>query len=170
MSLFAGKSTTAEILTCLLQERGRQVTLLDGHVLRTHLSQGLGLSKEDRETNIRRIGFVASEIARHGGVAICAAVSPYRAGREEVRALIGNAHFVEVFVDTPLEVCERRDAKGIYAQARRGAIHGVTRIDDPYEPPQAPEILLDTVDHSAAENARIILRDLIGRGFLRPPA
>jgi sulfate adenylyltransferase len=164
----AGKSTTAEILTCLLQERGRQVTLLDGDVVRTHLSQGVGFSKADRETNIRRIGFVASEITRHGGVAICAAISPYRAGREEVRSLIGNAHFVEVFVDTPLEVCEERDAKGIYAQARRGAIRGVTVIDDPYEPPQAPEIMLETVDHSAEENAHFILRDLIERGFLRP--
>jgi sulfate adenylyltransferase len=104
----AGKSTTAEVLTVLLLEHGRQVTLLDGDVVRTHLSKGLGFSKEDRDTNIRRIGFVAAEIVQHGGVAICAAVSPYRATRNDVRNLIGAEHFVEVFVDTPLEVCETR--------------------------------------------------------------
>src|SRR5215211_6906121 len=116
----AGKSTTAEVLTVLLLEHGRQVTLLDGDVVRTHLSKGLGFSKADRDTNIRRIGFVAAEIVQHGGVAICAAVSPYRATRNDVRNLIGAEHFVEVFVDTPLEVCETRDTKGMYAKARRG--------------------------------------------------
>src|SRR5205085_777771 len=105
----AGKSTTAEILTALLLERGRRVTLLDGDVVRTHLSKGLGFSKADRDTNIRRIGFVASEIVRHGGVVVCAAVSPYRATRNDVRNMIGAAQFIEVFVDTPLEVCEQRD-------------------------------------------------------------
>jgi sulfate adenylyltransferase len=108
----AGKSTTAERLTALVREHGRSVTLLDGGVVRTHLSKGLGFSNEDRDTNIRRIGFVASEIVRHGGVVVCAAVSPYRATRNEVRAAIGGGHFVEVFVDTPLEVCEGRDVKG----------------------------------------------------------
>ena len=119
--------------------------MLDGDVVRTHLSKGLGFSKEDRDTNIRRIGFVAAEIVRHGGVAVCAAVSPYRATRDEVRHMVGADHFVEVFVDTPLEVCERRDSKGMYAKARRGEIKGFTGIDDPYEAPEHPEITLDTV-------------------------
>jgi sulfate adenylyltransferase len=163
----AGKSTTAEILTVLLLEHGRQVTLLDGDVLRTHLSQGLGFSRADRDTNIRRIGFVAAEIARHGGVAVCAAVSPYRAARNEVRAMVGVERFIEVFVDTPLEVCEQRDAKGMYAQARRGEITGFTGIDDPYEAPLAAEITLDTVARSAEENARLILDAVRRRGFVR---
>jgi sulfate adenylyltransferase len=163
----AGKSTTAEVLTMLLLEHGRQVTLLDGDVVRTHLSKGLGFSKEDRDTNIRRIGFVAAEIVRHGGVVISAAVSPYRATRNDVRNMVGNSHFVEVFVDTPLDVCEQRDVKGMYAKARRGEIKGFTGIDDPYEPPQSPEITLDTVTQTPEENARLILDILIQRGFVR---
>ncbi len=163
----AGKSTTAEVLTVLLQEHGRHVTLLDGDVVRTHLSKGLGFSKEDRDTNIRRIGFVAAEIVRHGGTAICAAVSPYRATRNDVRNMVGQGHYVEVFVDTPLEVCEQRDVKGLYAKARRGEITGFTGIDDPYEPPQNPEIVLDTVNHTPEENAHLILDYLIEQGFIR---
>jgi sulfate adenylyltransferase len=166
----AGKSTTAESLTVLLLEHGRQATLLDGDVVRTHLSKGLGFSKEDRDTNIRRIGFVAAEIVRHGGVAICAAVSPYLATRREVRDMVGSDHFVEVFVDTPLEVCEQRDAKGMYAKARRGEITGFTGIDDPYEPPIAPEITLDTVAQTPEANAQRILAYLIQRGFVRADA
>ena len=163
----AGKSTTAEMLTILLLERGRQATVLDGDVVRTQLSKGLGFSKEDRDTNIRRIGFVAAEIVRHGGVAICAAVSPYLATRHEVRDMVGPDHFLEVFVDTPLEVCEQRDAKGMYAKARRGEITGFTGIDDPYEPPTAPEITLDTVAQTPEANAQRILAYLIQRGFVR---
>jgi sulfate adenylyltransferase len=163
----AGKSTTAEILTALLLEKGRSVTLLDGDVVRMQLSHGLGFSKEDRDANIRRIGFVASEIVRHGGVAICAAVSPYRATREEVRNLVGGEHFVEVFVDTPLAVCERRDTKGMYAKARRGEIANFTGIDDPYEPPLHAEITLMTETHTPEENAALLLRDLISSGFVR---
>ena len=163
----AGKSTTAEILTELLLEHGRQVTVLDGDVVRTHLSKGLGFSKEDRDTNIRRIGFVASEIVGHGGVAICAAVSPYRATRNDVRNMVGNDRFVEVWVNTPLEVCEQRDTKGIYAQARRGEIKNFTGVDDPYEIPLRPEITLDTVSQSAEENARRILDSLVKQGFVR---
>lgn len=163
----SGKSTTAELLTVLLMEHGRQVTLLDGDVVRTHLSKGLGFSKQDRDTNIRRIGFVAAEIVRHGGVAVCAAVSPYRVTREDVRSMVGHGHFVEVFVDTPLEICEQRDAKGMYAKARRGEIKGFTGIDDPYEPPQSPEITLNTVAHTAEENARRILEFLECSGFVR---
>jgi sulfate adenylyltransferase len=163
----AGKSTTAEVLTVLLLERGRQATVLDGDVVRTHLSKGLGFSKEDRDTNIRRIGFVAAEIVRHGGLAICAAVSPYLVTRQEVRDMVGQDHFVEVFVDTPLEVCEQRDAKGMYAKARRGEITGFTGIDDPYEPPTHPDITLDTVAQTPEENAYRILAYLIQRGFVR---
>jgi sulfate adenylyltransferase len=165
----AGKSTTADVLTVLLLEHGRQVTVLDGDALRTHLSQGLGFSKEGRDTNVRRIGFVAAEIVRHGGVVICAAVSPYRATRNDVRQMVGAEHFLEVFVDTPLEVCEGRDAKGLYAKARRGEIKDFTGIDDPYEPPLHPEITLDTVTHTPEENAGLILHELICRGFIRAP-
>jgi len=163
----AGKSTTAELLALLLLEHGRRTTLLDGDVVRTHLSKGLGFSKEDRDTNIRRIGFVASEIVHHGGVAICAAISPYRATREEVRRMVGADHFIEVFVDTPLDVCEQRDSKGMYARARRGEITGFTGIDDAYEPPIAPEIRLETLTTSAEDNARCIIEHLRERGFVR---
>jgi sulfate adenylyltransferase len=163
----AGKSTTAEILVALLLEHGRQSTLLDGDVVRTHLSKGLGFSKEDRDANILRIGFVASEVVRHGGVAVCAAVSPYRAARDSVREMAGTDRFIEVFVDTPLDVCESRDVKGMYAQARRGIIKGFTGIDDPYEAPEAPEIVLDTVGVSGEENARRIVAMLRERGFVR---
>ena len=163
----AGKSTTAEVLVSLLSEHGRQVTILDGDVVRTHLSKGLGFSKEDRDTNIRRIGYVASEIVRHSGTVICAAVSPYRATRNEVRSMVGNGHFVEVFVDTPLVVCESRDTKGMYQKARRGEIKGFTGIDDPYEAPENPEITLDTVAQSPEENARTIIDHLREQGFLR---
>jgi len=163
----AGKSTTADIVVSLLLEHGRQVTVLDGDVVRTHLSKGLGFSKEDRDTNILRIGFVAAEIVRHGGAVVCAAVSPYRSTRDSVRATVGADRFLEVFVDTPLEVCEARDAKGMYAQARRGQIRGFTGIDDPYEAPLAPELTLDTVKKTADENARAIVDVLRERGFVR---
>jgi sulfate adenylyltransferase len=163
----SGKSTTAEILTELLLENGRQSTVLDGDVVRTHLSKGLGFSKEDRDANILRIGFVAGEIVRHGGVAICAAVSPYRATREAVRKMMPEGQFIEVFVDTPLEVCEQRDSKGMYAKARRGEIKGFTGIDDPYEPPVGPEITIDTISASAEENARSIVAALVNDGFLQ---
>jgi sulfate adenylyltransferase len=164
----SGKSTTAEVLTTLLLEHGRQATVLDGDVVRTHLSQGLGFSMEDRNTNILRIGFVAGEIARHGGTVICAAVSPYRAARNECRKMVGEDHFIEVFVDTPLDVCEERDIKGLYARARRGEIKGFTGIDDPYEPPHNPEITLDTVKFTPEQNARLIVKYLAERGFVKP--
>jgi sulfate adenylyltransferase len=166
----AGKTTTAEILELLLLEAGRTSTLLDGDVVRTHLSKGLGFSKEDRDTNIRRIGWVAAEIVSHGGAVICAAVSPYRAVRDEVRAMVGGDRFVEIFVDTPLEECERRDIKGMYAKARRGEIKGFTGIDDPYEPPLNPEITLDTVNFTPEENARRIYDWLAQQGFVQTDA
>lgn len=163
----AGKSTTAEILTSLLLERGRQVTVLDGDVVRTHLSKGLGFSREDRDINILRIGFVASEIAHHGGTVICAAISPYRVTRNEARKMVGE-NFIEIFVDTPIEVCEQRDVKGMYARARRGQITGFTGVDDPYEVPVNPEMTLDTVSYQPLENARKIVAYLEERGFLLP--
>lgn len=163
----AGKSTTAEVLAVKLLEYGRQATLLDGDIVRTHLSKGLTFNKEDRDTNIRRIGFVASEIVRHGGIVIAAAVSPYRATRNEVRSMVGEERFFEVFVDTPLEVCEQRDTKGMYAKARRGEIRDFTGIDDPYEKPLNAEITLDAVGCPPEENARLVLERLIAHGFVR---
>ena len=162
----AGKSTIAEILTVLMNEQGRSVTLLDGDVVRTHLSKGLGFSKEDRDANILRIGFVAAEVVRHGGVAICAAVSPYRATRNEVRRMFEPNRFVEVFVDTPMSVCEQRDVKGIYQKARRGKIKGFTGVDDPYEPPENAEIVLDTVKREAEENAGRVMNHLVSLGVI----
>lgn len=166
----AGKSTTADVLTALLLERGRQATVLDGDVVRTMLSKGLGFSREDRDLNIRRIGYVASEVVRHGGLVITAAVSPYRSTRDEVRAMVGADRFVEVFVDTPLEECERRDVKGIYAQARRGEIKNFTGISDPYEPPLKPEITITTVGTTPEENARKILDYLVSQGLVAADA
>ncbi|HEX8174598.1 MAG TPA: bifunctional sulfate adenylyltransferase/adenylylsulfate kinase [Pyrinomonadaceae bacterium] len=163
----AGKTSIAEVLTELLAENGRQVTVLDGDVVRTHLSKGLGFSKEDRDTNILRIGYVASEIVRHHGVVICAAVSPYRAARNEVRNMVSSDRFIMVFVDTPLEVCEQRDVKGMYGKARRGEIRGFTGIDDPYEPPLDPDLTLETVNCSPEDNARTIIDYLVDKGFLR---
>ncbi|MHC4660879.1 MAG: bifunctional sulfate adenylyltransferase/adenylylsulfate kinase [Planctomycetota bacterium] len=162
----AGKSTIALILTQLLAEYGRQVTLLDGDVVRTHLSKGLGFSKVDRDTNIRRIGFVAAEIARHNGTVICAAVSPYRATRNQVRNMVGKERFIECFVDTPLDVCEKRDIKGMYAKAHRGEIRKFTGVDDPYENPIQPEIVVETVENTAEECAGSIIDYLISRGLL----
>ncbi len=161
----SGKSTTANILKVMLEEAGRQVTVLDGDVVRTHLSKGLGFSKEDRDTNIRRIGFVAAQIVQHGGTVICAAVSPYRATRNDVRNLVGADRFCEVFVDTPLEVCEERDVKGLYAKARRGEIKGFTGIDDPYEAPESAEVRLDTVLGTVEENARRVMAWLASERF-----
>jgi sulfate adenylyltransferase len=164
----SGKSTTAEVLTSLLLESGRQVTLLDGDVVRTHLSKGLGFSRDDRDTNILRIGFVAGEIARHGGTVICAAISPYRATRNEARKMVGDDHFIEVFVDTPIEVCEERDVKGLYARARRGQITGFTGVDDPYEEPVDPEIRIETIKTNPLSNAQKIIDYLNECGFITP--
>ncbi|HET9899597.1 MAG TPA: adenylyl-sulfate kinase, partial [Actinomycetes bacterium] len=148
----SGKTTTAAIVGARIAELGRYVTMLDGDVVRTHLSDGLGYTRADRDTNIRRIGFVAREIVRHGGLVVCATVSPYRSTREEVRNFVGPATFIEVFVDTPLEECERRDVKGLYARARAGELTGFTGIDDPYERPIHPELVLDDPAASPEDN------------------
>jgi sulfate adenylyltransferase len=161
----AGKSTTADALVALLESRGRTVTVLDGDVVRTHLSAGLGFSREDRDTNVRRVGYVAGEVVRHGGIAVAALVSPYRATRDEVREAIG-PDFVEVFVDTPLAVVEQRDVKGWYAKARAGEVRDLTGVDDPYEPPVAPELTLRTTDTTPEANAQLVVDHLESRGVL----
>jgi sulfate adenylyltransferase len=142
----SGKSTLAQLLVARLQElQDREITFLDGDVIRDHLSKGLGFSKEDRDENVRRVGFVASEVVRHGGIAICSLIAPYRDARRAVRNRIEHyGRFVEVFVDTSLEECERRDTKGLYAKARQGLIKGFTGIDDPYEVPENPELVART--------------------------
>jgi sulfate adenylyltransferase len=163
----AGKSTIADALAAQVLESGRQVTVLDGDVVRTHLSAKLSFTKRDRDENVRRIGYVASEIVRHGGVVICAAISPYRAARNEARSLMPAGTFIEVFVDTPLDVCEQRDMKGLYARARDGDISNLTGIDDPYERPENPEITLQTVDIPPEANASRIIERLVTEGFVQ---
>jgi len=162
----SGKSTTAEALLPLLREQGREVTLLDGDVVRTHLSKGLGFSREDRDTNVRRVGYVAAEVVRHGGLAVAALVSPYRDTRDEVRRMVAEGRFVEVFVDTPLDVVEQRDVKGWYAKARAGEVKEFTGVDDPYEPPLSPELTLLTVDTTPERNAHVVLEYLAQRGLV----
>ena len=163
----AGKSTVARALAGRLAEAGRAVTLLDGDVVRRHLSSELTFSKEHRDLNIRRIGYVASEITRHGGAAICAPIAPYRVTRGAVRAMTeAVGHFLEIYVATPLDVCEERDPKGLYAKAHAGLIRQFTGIDDPYEAPEHPEILIDTSQTSVEEATAIILAELRRRGCL----
>ena len=164
----AGKSTIAERLTQELTALGKTVSVLDGDEVRTHLSKGLGFSKEDRDINIRRIGFVAELLARNGVKVITAAISPYRSVRDEVRELVGD-HFLEVYVSTPLEVCEDRDVKGLYAKARSGALKGFTGIDDPYEAPLNPEIEIATRGETPEESAARIIDVLEARGYLDVP-
>ena len=166
----SGKSATTQVLTSLMLERGREIAILDGDVVRTHLSKGLGFSKEDRDTNILRIGFVAGEIVHAGGAVICAAISPYRATRNEVRKMVGDDNFITVYMDTPVEVCEERDVKGLYAKARQavkdGNPMGFTGVDDPYEPPIDPEITLQGFDSTPEENAQNIIKYLEEQGYL----
>jgi sulfate adenylyltransferase len=162
----AGKSTIANLLVAKLSERGRQATLLDGDVVRTNLSKGLGFSKKDRDINVRRIGFVASQIVKHGEAVICAAISPYRSTRNECRLLIGDSSFVEIFVNTPLEVCEERDVKGLYSLARSGKLKNFTGIDDPYEEPSNPEIRVETVGQEPEFSAEKIIEYLIKKGLI----
>lgn len=164
----AGKSTIADILSVLLLERGKHLTNLDGDVVRTHLSKGLGFSQEDRDTNVLRIGFVASEIVRHHGIVVCAAVSPYRATRTAVRNMMPEGQFIEVFISTPVNVCEQRDVKGFYAKARAGEIKHFTGVDDPYEPPAHPEITLQTHGVTPLHNAELVLEYLEKQGFVLP--
>jgi sulfate adenylyltransferase len=164
----SGKSTLAQLLLARLQEiQDREVTLLDGDIIRDHLSKGLGFSKEDRDENVKRVGFVASEVVRHGGIAICSLIAPYRDARRAVRNRIEHyGEFIEIFVDTSLEECERRDTKGLYAKARQGLIKGFTGIDDPYETPESPELVAKTEEASPEAIVENILDYLSTRGVL----
>ena len=161
----AGKSTIAEIVEAELRSRGLRVEVLDGDVVRTNLSKGLGFSKEDRDTNIRRIAFVADLLSRNGVVAITAAISPYREIRDEARTLMGD-RFVEIYVKASVEEYARRDVKGLYEKAFKGEIKGFTGVDDPYEDPTNPEIVVDTEEHEPEESARIILDKLEELGVI----
>lgn len=162
----SGKSTIAKALNSRLRSMGRKTTLLDGDVVRLHLSHGLGFSKEDRIKNILRVGFVASEVVKHGGVCIVALVSPYKVAREKVRETMPEGNFVEVYLDTPIEVCEVRDLKGMYRMAKEGLIKGFTGIDDPYEQPDYPEIRLNTMTTSLETCVDTIVNYLKKEGFL----
>ena len=160
----AGKSTLAELLLEVFHERQLGVELLDGDIIRTNLSKGLGFSKEDRDINLRRVAFVANLLTRNHTACVVACISPYRDIRRESRELIGE--FVEVFVNCPLEVCESRDVKGLYAKARAGEIKGFTGIDDPYEEPESAEITLNTDRQSKEESLAVIVKTLEDRGYL----
>ncbi len=161
----SGKSTTAKALTAILSQGVNRVTLLDGDEVRARQSRDLGFSRRDRDTNVLRVGLMAREAVHNGDIAVCATISPYAAARERVRNMIGAHRFVEVYVNTPLAVCEERDPKGLYALARCGEIKGFTGIDDPYEAPAAPDVELDTLRHGPEDNARVILAELQARGF-----
>ena len=161
----AGKSTLAQYLTPKLKELGNKVEVLDGDEVRENLSKGLGFSKEDRDTNIRRIGYVANMLARNGAVAITAAISPYTEIRREVRDR-AQAPFIEVYVHCPLDVVEERDTKGLYKKARAGIIKNFTGISDPYEEPEQAEITVDTSKESIEESAQKILDYLRSNGLI----
>ncbi len=152
----AGKSTIADVVEARLRERGTKVEVLDGDVVRTNLSKGLGFSKEDRDTNIRRIAFVADLLSRNGVVAITAAISPYRELRDEAHEMMGD-RFLEVYVKASVEVCAERDVKGLYEKAFKGEIKEFTGVSDPYEPPSAPEIVLDTENETPEESAQKVI-------------
>jgi len=160
----AGKSTLASALEIELRQRGFRVEVLDGDIVRRHLSQGLGFSKEDRDTNIRRIGFVCQLLTRNGVVAIAAAIAPYREIRDEVRRHIGR--FVEVYVKCPLDVLVARDVKGLYRKALNGELPNFTGISDPYEEPMYPEVVVETDRETVEESVDKILRVLDRLGYL----
>ena len=162
----AGKSTLAELLVGELQHRDVKTELLDGDIVRTNLSKGLGFSKEDRDTNILRIGFVAHLLQRNGVGVVVSAISPYKDVRNQCRAMMGE-DFIEIYVNAPLDVCESRDVKGLYAKARAGELKGFTGIDDPYEPPDSPELELRTDALSPTECLAKVLGLLEERGYLR---
>jgi adenylylsulfate kinase len=160
----AGKSTLAELLYHELRRRDKKVELLDGDVVRTNLSKGLGFSKEDRDTNILRIGFVANLLTRNGVATIVSAISPYREARNQCRAMIQD--FVEVYVHATVEECARRDVKGLYAKALAGDLPGFTGVSDPYEPPQSPEIYIDTMTQEPDVSLQVVLDKLGHMGYI----
>jgi adenylylsulfate kinase len=163
----AGKTTIAEIVEKELHERGRRVEVLDGDIVRTNLSKGLGFSREDRIINVLRIGFVANLLTRNGVGVIVSAISPYKEARDEVRRR--TVDFVEVFVDAPLEVCAERDVKGLYKKAFAGEIKEFTGVSDPYEPPAAPDLVLKTEGETPEESARKVIEKLEFFGYLWSP-
>ena len=162
----AGKSTISTMVEQELRRRGHRVELLDGDVVRTNLSKGLGFSKEDRDENVRRIGFVCQLLSRHGVAAIAAFISPYREIRDEVRSKIGS--FVEVYVECPIETLIERDVKGLYKKALAGEIANFTGVSDPYEPPLNPEVVVRTSDETPEQSVAKIMARLEALGYLRP--
>lgn len=160
----AGKTTINDALTQKLRDRGAKLEILDGDIVRTNLTKGLGFSKEDRDENVRRIGFVSNLLTRNGVIVLVAAISPYRAVREEVRERIGD--FLEVYVSAPVEVCEERDVKGLYAKARSGEIKQFTGISDPYEPPANPEVNCETHKETLEESVNKVISKLEEMGYL----
>jgi len=160
----AGKSTLAEVIEQRLKEQGRSVEILDGDIVRTHLSKGLGFSREDRDTNIKRIAFVCSLLTRNGVVCISAAIAPYREAREWARREIGD--FVEVYLKCPIEVCRQRDVKGLYKLVDEGKIKNFTGVDDPYEEPENPELVIETDKESVGESVSRIFAKLVELGYL----
>ena len=160
----AGKSTLAEVIERRLKDQGRNVEILDGDIVRTHLSKGLGFSREDRDTNIKRIAFVCSLLTRNGVVCISAAIAPYREAREWARREIGD--FVEVYLKCPIEVCRQRDVKGLYKLVDEGKIKNFTGVDDPYEEPENPELVIETDKESVGESFSRIFAKLVELGYL----
>ncbi len=160
----SGKTTLSQLIAARVRESGKKVEVLDGDAVRTHLSKGLGFTKIDREENIRRIGYVCELLTRNGVIAIAAAISPYRAGRDEVRSRIPK--FVEVYMQCPMEVLIQRDVKGLYKKALAGEIANFTGISDPYEPPLAPEVFIDSSRESLEESVAKILARIEALGFL----
>jgi len=157
----SGKTTISDLVAPELERRGLLVERLDGDVVRTHLSHGLGFSKADRDANIERIGWVASRLTRAGAAVVVSAISPYEEARRKARSLVEEfGAFVEVYVATPVEECERRDVKGLYAKARAGEIPGFTGVSDPYEEPADPELRIDTTKHDPTESAQIVIAKL----------
>jgi adenylylsulfate kinase len=161
----AGKTTITRAVEQELRSRNYQVEILDGDIIRENLTKGLGFSKEDRDENIRRIGFVAHLLTRNNVIVLVSAISPYRTVREEVRQKVGN--FVEVYVNAPLSVCENRDVKGLYKKARSGEIKNFTGVSDPYEPPLQPEVECHTDQETLAESVEKVLTALEQLGYLR---
>lgn len=162
----AGKSTLSQIIEKRLRDRGRNVEVLDGDIVRTHLSKGLGFSREDRDTNIKRIAFVCSLLTRNGVICISAAIAPYREAREWARKEIGD--FVEVYLKCPIEVCRQRDVKGLYKLVDEGKLKGFTGVDDPYEEPENPELVIETDKETVEESVARIFARLEELGYLEP--
>ena len=163
----AGKTTINDALTEKLRDRGVKLEVLDGDIVRTNLTKGLGFSKEDRDENVRRIGFVSNLLTRNGVIVLVSAISPYRNIRDEVRERIGD--FMEVYVSTPVEVCEQRDVKGLYAKARSGEIKQFTGISDPYEEPLNPEVNCETHKETLDESVNKVIAKLEEMGYLPTP-